>query len=624
MFRINRFVSASFALAAIGMLAGTGCGAEGEKTGEQIGTQEAPLYFAGQSAHWPITSDHEGGAGKGADINVCYITSGIPVSPGQPAGFFDAVPGSQDESDRIAFAGKLVGWFNNTWGRVADINLHYNYRCGANSNGSLRLVMRNSVASCPTDTDGLPMRCEGPATNTQCPAFGTVCDCANAVIGDFNFCECGHDFANNRCVTTRHTDARCCLGSNADVGYQGANQPTSANINIADPAWPTIAVHELGHVLGFYHETMRADWTYTDLVACNSDADCAPTANDYGSSCILVQPTDTKKHCRSPASLGQVESPTADFDSVMAYNGNCPNSNTNGVANPQESLSAWDVIGAQRVYGKKPGGSLVGPNNLCLNITNGTNGAAIVAYQCTGSNNDTFDQDVTSSGKRLFDANVNGKHECINLAGGHPASGVFSKLISYGCSSTNSNGNEQYQLNNMRLRAMGNMCVAAVSSGAGSQLELRKCDDAAACGGAVSTSLDRWDVYGNGLRLSNTNLCVTFPSRVTRGALPTLTNCSLNSATQSFDFVNGEIHTGTLCLNVFGGKPNEHSKIGLYDGCNNDLPNDAFYLTGALQTMGQCVTQMFSFAGAQTYAADCIPDANGNPTSNQEFDYHWR
>ncbi|WP_437678116.1 ricin-type beta-trefoil lectin domain protein [Sorangium sp. So ce131] len=406
---------------------------------------------------------------------------------------------------------------------------------------------------------------------------------------------CGSDTRGRLVVNLTATG-----GSFSELGYPGASHQRSMTLNTTDSRVEVVAMHEFGHALGFSHEFDRDDWT-GQCMKCSSNNDCSSTD---GKVCL------SSGYCGVDRPGGIEVSPVADTDSIMAatYCGN--------LADTTRALSPWDVMGAQSVYGRKHGGSIVGLGGRCLNIANGTSewGHDIIAWQCMNQPHDTWGHLWLPSGGHYLQTIIDGQQLALNVGGGAVSPTSSTPLISWGL--VEGAANEMFSLEGMRLRAMGTLCVAATGTTAGSTLEVRRC-------GEAPPARERWTmVTGNRLQLTGTSLCLTTPSGTTLGLSPTLQACSGSASNQRFSFRGGGIHptfTAGRCLNVSGGMPVPGSPIILWDGCEHGLDNEYFYLNGPISSLGQCVDILggASFPGAQVGVYPCRGGAN------QEWDFHW-
>jgi hypothetical protein len=401
--------------------------------------------------------------------------------------------------------------------------------------------------------------------------------------------------------------------TNSLIGYQGAGSPTKINMNRADSRQPVSAIHEVGHALGFHHEFKRSDFpTAPSDAVCSNNSQC--TNGNYGPVCVKPAGSSTG-FCRDPN--GGVGITPADRDSVMAATyllGAATDADTDGVAEPLGSLSPWDVIGVQQKYGPKHTGSIVGLGGRCANISGSLDpiGQPLIGWPCYNQDNDTFIPFVnqTSPPRKTIPARTGSR--CLNVQGGVVSPSNGTPVASWTC--IDSATNEQFDFTNMQLRAMGNMCLSAASTSAGALLTLQRC-------GGTSSSRERWDIVGSQIKLTaNTSLCASVPAGASAlGTRVVLRSCASDSG-QTVVLDNGKVKVGTRCWNVLGGTTAIGSEVGLWDGCGGEYPNERFYATGTIKSLGQCLDmfQGTSFNGVSLGVYPCVANA-----PNEQWDFHW-
>lgn len=547
---------------------GTACGSAAESNPEvtpviETGVQQNALFFQDGVTLWNgATTSNTGPLGSSAAIPVCWIQAPRTSSPDDEAKCDFATStkdclGTSFASTSGTFTGTATTVRNalrnfvreaieRSWMSVANVEF-YGWNACPISNGKHQQADLNGYLAIQF---------------SSVAAGGQACTVANDTCGYQQHC----DEDTNQCTS----DAVDWSGLGKPSGgptvmqlnWKAINDPNSSNnrFNI---------VHEFGHALGFSHEWTRQDWT---LPESDDFSDDGNVAGNY---------------------LG---TPANDTLSIMDYS-----DDTSTL-----ELSAWDIIGVQKAYGRKYSGSLVGDLGHCANIEAASvaAGAHIISYPCRGQWNDTFNR---VAGSYHFQTPSN--QRCLNIAGAVGAN----PLLSWDCTNTT---NEDFVFSGVEWRGMGKMCVHRN----GSLLELRDCN---------GSSAQKWDFFSDDgatgwqIRANGSNTCVQSPS--TSGALGeqlTMATCNATSSRQRFNFPGaGRVRYGNnaqMCLNTSGGVAVSGSPIIFWNDCgSNPGYNSRFQLHGQVKarTDNYCMEAMGR--GVQAEMRAC---SSGN--LRQVWDYY--
>ena len=371
-------------------------------------------------------------------------------------------------------------------------------------------------------------------------------------------------------------DSSICTNENvASCNIAGLGQAASGDYNrirfiSGDPATGAV-IHELGHVLGFIHET------------------------------------DSSTMCTQRTSGGvSLENEGDSENSIMVAFGSCHDATT---------LSDWDVLGVRNEYGTHIPGNIVGVNGNCLNIQGGstTIGANIIGWSCQGAPwNNIWKRNYT--GSLLLQASTDSTYRCLNVKGGTVGTG-FTDLISWSCSSEWTN--EHFHFTGVEWRAMGGRCIQAENDTSGSRIALERC---------TGGPLQKWDFFegDNRIRLHGTSMCVNVPNNNTaNGTELILFPCSTGApyANERFVFADSFIQYGSKVFNVRYGTMASGNRVILWDKSSTPNYNDQFSILGPLTALGQCVdtydTSSHAFEGVKIGVRPC------NGSNNQNWEYFW-
>jgi hypothetical protein len=332
----------------------------------------------------------------------------------------------------------------------------------------------------------------------------------------------------------------------------------------------------------------------------------------------------------------------------------CPNTSTgtslewqNDVANSVmtqtaclaafNGLSAWDTMGVRRFYGQRQGGSLVGIEGRCVRMPFDEFGTVIKALDC-GGGGATSERGIqwrrlSPYSNLLITMDQLIENACLaENTDVTPDANGFRPLTARACDAASAVQN--FQFIGVEWRAMGNMCVAADGTSAGSKLSLRT------CGGArqqwvffdklPATSPIRSASAGR-IQLAGTSMCVNVPDdNPAPGAELTLASCTTPGVSaQTFTFFNGFIshknrNGGPTCMNVSGGRTTSGSRIIMWNGCSSVSPpnfNEQFTVRGRITRGANCVN-LSGGSPAHNKSIGTAPCA-ATPAANEVFEYFW-
>lgn len=368
-------------------------------------------------------------------------------------------------------------------------------------------------------------------------------------------------------ICTLPTDSRCpnLPGSQSVFVATNADGPaTSVRTNPDHP--PSIMVHEFGHSLGFYHAEERPDAPNISTGPCAKQS--FPNSN--------------------PVMFGAY-----DEHSIMSY------------CKPPAGapwLSANDIAGVQRSYGRRKIGSLVTPRGNCAAAHHAIGiGDPAFVWDCDEANRDQIwvDSVATSNGDAFglyIDSASDPTRFC--LAADSVTTGAPVQLAA--C-----NVGNDWNLQNMFLRGFGGRCLdlQGGNTAVGTPIQMWSC-------GALGGVNQKWTRTRAGqIRYGLTDRC----ARIGASGQLELGVCNTADSAQLFLFSNGRIEAandGSKCLDVIGPSDAQFTS------------GQGLLVDGARLQMFTCsaptLNQKWAFSGGLHYDASvnlCLArgsDANGS------------
>ena len=318
-----------------------------------------------------------------------------------------------------------------------------------------------------------------------------------------------------------------------------------------------IAVHEFGHALGFAHEQNRPD----------TPGWCDQEQGSDGT--FTIGPWDRS--------------------SIMNY---CSvDWNNNGM------LSNGDIAGVQKVYGRKPVGSITVASGRCLDLRGGTydDGTTVQVYDCVQQMNERFHYDQFSRELETYE------HAYKVLAAPGEPDGTFPVKLA----TANGSAGQKFDFTNVQLLGDGGRCVDVPSGTTvpGTQVQSYPCN-----GGTNQ----RFTYNASRELRTPTGMCLGF-SNSTLGAPLQIQKCT-GSSLQHFQFQHGGLiknDASSLCV-----APNATRQ--LYAGnCTTSDNARLFSLRGPIHAIyGLCMEASGMTTGNITYLNNCTGLAN------QELEYY--
>jgi hypothetical protein len=345
-------------------------------------------------------------------------------------------------------------------------------------------------------------------------------------------------------------------------------------------------LYAFGRALGFEHEYGRDPYAGS-CASCEHHRDCKQPGR---TTCL-----DTG-YCGNPA----------EHESIMA----APDC---GGIDAGRRLTPSDVLGAQRAYGRKPAGSLLGARNLCWNAESGIPAAnlRITAWPCLRADNELWAR-VGVEEDDTLQATIAGQPFCAAASG----SGAIRPLLTQSCSPADAS--KRFQFRGVKLLTMGGLCVAAKAAETGAELWTADCDTWS------PSEVADWDLLGNRIRLTGSDLCITArDGAATHGQVLDLELCDAASQRQRLSLQQAEIRYAdnagrVACFNVAGGTGVPGEAITLWGGCNFGFENLKFMARGRIEADGRCAALL-----GDPVMTTPIGTSTCDGSTSQIWDYYW-
>jgi len=367
------------------------------------------------------------------------------------------------------------------------------------------------------------------------------------------------------------------------VNLNGVTDGVKLNLDCSLPCigGRSVAIHELGHVLGYYHEEERPDYA-------------EPPGTQPGTACAKQTYPNS-----SPQYYGAF-----DLDSVMSY---CGALNT--------ELSPGDVAAVQRSYGRRLPGSLVSPGGHCATgWPSGFEGAVTFLRGCDETGDQTWAFELAAG---RFSLQGPAGPRCLQPAG--------SAAVLVTCDPA-ADVAQRWRLASLALRGWGGLCLDLQGGrrAAGTPVQMWTC----AAGGSAT---QRWTITPAGeIRFAGAKRrCLTVPASGTAY----LSGCT-RPALQRFQLAaGGQIRLAadpSLCLDVQAwtdgqylaglGLPQSGQRVQAF-ACLSQQLNQRWHASGAIRhkASGRCLARAAGGESAGTGLELAACDAGGAQT----WDYHW-
>jgi len=350
-----------------------------------------------------------------------------------------------------------------------------------------------------------------------------------------------------------------------------------------------VALHEFGHVLGFYHEEERDDYTMLPGSTFPSDCQEQDAANSDPQYYGAYDSASVMSYCGQPY----------EFPSTW-----------------KENLSAGDIAAVQRAYGRRIAGSLVSPRGDCVsNHADAPNGEHTFMYDCDEANDD---QEWIRDGSHLKLA----PNRCLESQWWTNQSGDPTLLWNCGSYPT-----QDWSFENVEIRGWGGLCLDLHHGNTTpwTNIQMWQC-------GAAGGNNQKWSITESGqIKFGglNSNSCVT-----AYAGMVFIHTCDY-PVYQTFDFnSNGEIKliaNEAFCMDVQSlldssylagsGRPGNGMNVQMYTCLDNQL-NQKWNFSGQIhhEQTGLCLDRLWGSANNNTP----VQTWTCNSSNAQTWDYYFK